>query len=120
MPTVDNFNDATKLVAHFIEVHTTHFLHDLWSELVSTTPVKSGKARASWFVSPVKPHTKELPKGNYGYPERPNLNRYKLKYKRWYLANTAPYIGKLNRGYSKQAPTGFVERAISKVVSKYG
>ena len=63
----------------------------LIEELISNTPIDTGKARASW----------SLDKGADGI--------YRVK-------NSAPYIGALNAGSSKQAPSHFIES----IAMKYG
>lgn len=120
MPRVDSFVEAGKIIAHLVEAKKKDFLYALWEELVDLTPVDTGKARASWFISGGAPTTKELPSGNYGYPSRPELDRYKRNYTKWYLTNTAPYIKYLNNGHSEQAPAGFVQMAMQKVIIRYG
>lgn len=120
MPTLKSFHSLRNSVAHIIDVQSRNFLLDTWQDLVDTTPVDTGKARASWFISPGIPHTKELIPGFYPKPILPKLERFKKNYKQWYIANTAPYIGKLNNGYSKQAPAGFIQTAIQRNIAKYG
>jgi len=118
MPTVKSFNDVDKIVTNLIEVKKRDFMLGLWNELVDRTPVKSGKARASWKISVGFAATKELPVGTYGRPKTPDLTRYKRNYQNWYLTNSAPYISRLNTGYSKQAPAGFINSIIQKHVAK--
>lgn len=45
------------------------------------------------------------------------LLSYKLGQGAVFLANNAPYIGRLNAGWSDQAPAGFVERAVAKALT---
>jgi hypothetical protein len=122
MPTVvaNGFYEAGRIVAEFLHVKNRTFLLHTWQDLVNTTPVKTGKARASWFVSPGFPITKELPDGIYAKPTAPDLGQYNPRHTRWLISNTAPYIEKLNRGSSKQAPAGFIQSAIYRNLIKYG
>ena len=62
---------------------------DLHGELVMTTPVDTGRARAAWTVDTAGPEK--------------------------VVENNVEYIGALNAGHSKQAPASFVENAIDKV-----
>lgn len=120
MPRVTKtFGDAGNIIKKIVNVKHRQFMLDVWTELVNTTPVKTGKARYSWKISPGSPYTKEIPDGQYGYPPLPNLDRYVRNWTKWYIANTAPYIAELNQGSSKQAPTGFVEIAIDRVTIRY-
>lgn len=119
VPKVRNFFEAANLVAELVEVKQRQFLLDTWNELVDATPVLTGKARASWFLSPGFPKTIELPDGVYGRPVEPNLAQYKRNHTRWLIANTAPYIAQLNAGNSRQAPAGFVNRIIARNVVNF-
>lgn len=120
MPRVKNFREAGNLITKVVDVKSRQFLLDTWTDLVDTTPVKTGKARASWKISPGSPFTREIPDGYYTIPSPPNLDRYKRNWTKWYIANTAPYIEDLNAGSSRQAPAGFVQLAIQKNIAKYG
>lgn len=120
MPRVTRFAEAGNFVSKIVNVESRQFLLDTWTDLVNTTPVKTGKARASWKISPGSPFTREIPAGTYGYPELPNLDKYTRNWTKWYIANTAPYIQDLNAGSSKQAPVGFIELAIQKNIIRYG
>lgn len=122
MPTVvaNSLVEVGRLVAEFLHVKQRKFLLATWNDLVDTTPVKTGKARASWFISPGFPFSREIPDGNYARPIEPDLAKYSTKHTRWLISNTAPYIESLNRGSSRKAPAGFVQSAIYKNLIKYG
>lgn len=64
----------------------------LKSELVPRTPIDSGRARRGW---------QQRQSGSQAVVE-----------------NRVPYIERLEKGYSKQAPKGFVNQAISATVKK--
>lgn len=86
-------------------------------ELIRTTPVDTGWARANWQVSIGKPTS-----GPVGSREAVNTGAvgdgqsrllvYTLNQGDIWLGNHVPYIQVLNAGHSKQAPANFVERAI--------
>ena len=63
----------------------------LMEELIQSTPIDTGRARASW----------DLEKGADGI--------FRIK-------NSVPYIKELNEGSSKQAPSHFIEN----IAIKYG
>lgn len=93
--------------------------------VVQDTPVKTGRARANWRANIGSPA-----EGIYYYP-RPKpaspegaaeeaisqgiseILGSTLDYgTAIHITNNLPYIRRLNDGYSKQAPAGFVERAV--------
>ncbi len=103
---------------------------DVTANLVETTPVDTGWARANWVPSIGQPAIKDLPR------DRPDdsqvvagavteqqgatakLLAYTLKMGKVFVTNNVPYITELNDGSSKKAPTGFVQQAIAKAVTK--
>jgi hypothetical protein len=91
--------------------------------LVYATPVQTSRARANWQGSINAPITTVL----YGKPDKPptvdsgatmgitSLKAAAVAYRPGstvYMVNNVPYIGKLNRGSSAQAPAGFVLLAV--------
>lgn len=82
------------------------------SELVNTTPVDTGRARANWLP------TLNIP-ANYSNasltPQSPEdvTKAFKIT-DTIYITNNLPYINRLNDGYSQKAPAGFVQMAIAK------
>ena len=95
------------------------------NDLLSVTPVDSGKAISNWQVTLDTPPQEALPAY---YPGKQGSTQVicqtaaleaaqaVLKAKRpgqtLYISNVLPYIRRLNDGYSGQAPAGFVERSI--------
>jgi len=61
---------------------------DYKSAVVPRTPIDTGRARRGW---------------------QKRSNR---------IENQVPYIGRLERGYSRQAPSGFVKQALSSTIEK--
>jgi hypothetical protein len=91
--------------------------------VVVRTPVKTGRARANWQPSIGGP-----PAGLVTWDDKADNGRgaaYAIKegqrviatYKQGagsiYISNNLPYIQRLNEGWSKQAPAGFVEAAVA-------
>ncbi|MGK2911230.1 MAG: hypothetical protein ACSLE1_15725 [Sphingobium sp.] len=72
-----------------VEALTQKVALDIYADLLMTTPVDTGAARQGW----------QLDNGPGGAME---------------ISNSVPYIGKLNDGHSKQAPTGFIEAAVDR------
>ena len=93
--------------------------------VVVATPVDTGQARSNWLVSVGQPRTDTIPAydhGVLGSTSGPNTTQA-LDQGRGvissapsgatiYISNNLPYIGRLNQGYSMQAPAGYVERAV--------
>lgn len=80
------------------------------------TPVDTGRARANWQVSlgvPIKSPIEATDRGGGATVARNNavIEGFTGGQKIW-LTNNLPYIGRLNDGWSAQAPKGFVEKAI--------
>lgn len=103
----------TKLVA--FQVH---------DRIVMRTPVDTGRARASWtIVAGSNPDTSVQPESFEGgaaagialakskQSSVPDSNTY-------VIANSLPYIERLENGWSKQSPTGFVRLGIADVKTR--
>lgn len=81
-------------------------------ELVDTTPVDTGRAKANWLpsINQVLTDTVE-PDG------KPDMTQAITSYKladTIFITNNLPYIRRLNEGSSKKAPAGFVDTAIAR------
>lgn len=80
-------------------------------ELRRTTPIDTGNARRNWIPSVGAPH--EGAGGDAGHAAGvAQVVGYKLTQGPLWVSNATPYINRLNYGSSKQAPAGFVERAV--------
>jgi hypothetical protein len=83
------------------------------SDLVAATPVKTGRARASWQLS--KSPKNKVDNLNGVSSAAPLLGPIsKNRIEALYLTNGTPYIANLNAGSSTQAPARFIERTLSK------
>lgn len=95
------------------------------ADLAYRTPVDTSKALSNWQVSISSPVNSKIPPyypGEGGSTRNASAQaaidaaRIILKSKRpgvtIFISNVLPYIRRLNDGYSKQAPAGFVERAV--------
>lgn len=93
--------------------------------VVVATPVDTGRARSNWRVG-----VNAVPGGEvdtYGpggaatagaiSQARSAVSRVDNSRDIIYLSNNLPYIGRLNDGYSAQAPAGFVQTAVGKAAS---
>lgn len=92
---------------------------EIFKELIETTPVDTGRAKAGWNMGPML--TANVPskdKSGYGYDVSMNVNPSMAPKDAEiiYIYNNVEYIGRLNAGSSTQAPREFVQIAIDKVV----
>lgn len=101
---------------------------DLTANLVETTPVDTGWARANWVPSigfpRVGPATDSPtvaivpPQVIVQQAAMSGIFAYRLGQGSVFVTNNVPYIVELNEGKSAQAPTGFVQAAIRKAVTR--
>ncbi len=84
------------------------------------TPVDTGWARSNWIINiggplpgPVGSKV-SVPPVN---PAGSGILGYRLLQGAVWISTMVPYIGLLNEGSSRQAPAGFVQRAIEKAIS---
>lgn len=92
-------------------------------EVVTRTPVDTGRARSNWLVSIGNPRTDNIgpyAPGDAGSTAGANVNmalqqgneaigRYRIDNNLdIYIANNLPYIGRLDDGWSPQAPPGYI------------
>jgi hypothetical protein len=95
-------------------------------QVVEATPKLSGAAKNNWEVG-----INDVPSQFVGplYPGVPNavqvksvqrgvarISNYRLG-STIYIVNNLPYINRLNAGYSRQAPAGFIENARSRALN---
>lgn len=71
-----------------VEQEKQHLADDYKSAVVPRTPIKTGQARRGWTARKTE------------------------------IKNTVSYIGKLESGYSRQAPQGFVRQSLSTTIDK--
>lgn len=113
-----------------------NFMIEFYRQCTIATPVDTGRARWGWNCSikaPVMDIPAEAPDGWVGKSHKGGKAFYKLDSKRaretftvsavtgeetLYVTNAVPYIGKLNEGWSRQAPARFVELAFDYAFNK--
>lgn len=94
-------------------------------ELTVATPVATGWARSNWLPSVGVPFSSPLGSKSSvdssfaSSAAAALLATYRLSQGPVFIANNVPYIGALNNGSSRQAPSGFVERAVEKAASRF-
>lgn len=110
-------------VAELVNLATRKISLGILSRLVLASPVDTGRFRGNWQVDIGRDPTAELPdedkSGTVTLARGTATILGAAPFKEIILANNLPYGPKLNDGYSKQAPAGFVEAAIDAEVSPF-
>ena len=112
--------DALERVAERVIIKVTL---DVTSNLIETNPVDTGWSRSNWIPSvgsstkaPVGSKQSVSPAAQAAGLAR--MRTYDLKRDgKVFITNNVPYIVRLNEGSSRQAPAGFVQRAIRKAIT---
>lgn len=104
---------------------------DVTANLIETTPVDTGWARANWVPSvgkvfagpggkPDRPTREALVVGAEGQQQSSiaGIASYDIKQGSVFVSNNVGYIEDLNSGTSSKAPAAFVQSAIDKAVTK--
>lgn len=82
--------------------------------LVLSTPVDTGRARSNWFATvdfPSEQITDDTDFQSNLHEESSKLLS-SFRFNTIWISNNLPYILRLNDGWSKQAPIGFIEKSI--------
>lgn len=113
----------------FILEETKKLGKGILPKVVRRTPYRTGQAKRNWLVSESSPDSDfiRIPEVSpmpiisaenasltEGFFKLNNIKVYNLVY----LQNNAPYIVRLNNGYSLQAPSLYVDSAILEEVNK--
>jgi hypothetical protein len=103
--------------------------------VVLATPVDKGRARSNWLVeldAPARTTIEPYVPGENGNTSGPNTAAALAQGQATIagyngdrnsgiaISNNLPYIGRLNAGSSRQAPAGFVEKAVQAAVRQIG
>lgn len=104
-----------------IETQLRRATFEIGSQLIASTPVDFGRARANWIatVGQQFPGVIGLP-GVHMTPDEARASlelvasTYKLEMGPIYITNNLEYIQRLNDGYSQQAPALFVEASVDR------
>lgn len=110
----------------FVERLMTKITLDIVANLIQTTPVDTGWARANWIPGlglsdvPPAPQPKDRLAGSAEGAQSAAMASVLTGYAFpgiIQVGNGVPYIGRLNDGHSQQAPNGFVQRGITKALT---
>jgi hypothetical protein len=119
--------DMAQLIPEMIDDIIRELLESLYIELAGggspTTPIRTGRARTGWTVDlretewvppdmAKSPRTAEevLAAARHAVAALPRATVY-------YLYNNVPYIMRLERGWSQQAPQGFIAIALANLAA---
>lgn len=97
---------------------------DLGKSIVRDTPVDTGEARGNWRFTTSKvsaaysPSVRDISGAGAIARLAATVSALTLK-KPVYMSNNAPYIERLENGWSKQAPAGMLAKNVHRVSLKY-
>ncbi len=98
---------------------TQNLAREALTGIVNLTPVKSGRARGNWQVSIANPTTQEVdrldPVGKTTIDEGLAEIASAAPFQSIWITNNVPYIGRLEHGHSKQAPSGMVATTLNRL-----
>lgn len=109
----------------FVERLVRKITLDITGNLIESTPVETGWARANWLPSLGEPETKpdgvrEVGRVSTGKQAAGLAAAAAFRFSdgRVFIANNVPYILRLNEGSSNQAPAGFIQQAVAKALTQ--
>lgn len=119
-------SDDIRIVVGKLERFTaqlmTQIAYEVVAVLVETTPVDTGWARANWVPRVGSPQLN--PVGSRTAVSQSDqaqglasLAAFTLDRGSIFVTNNVPYIRRLNAGWSKQAPAGFIQSSIFRALS---
>jgi hypothetical protein len=98
-----------------IEETVVEFVTEVVALLQEETPFLTGHARANWIPSIGQPYAAIVQAGTQAAGLAEILG-YRIAQGDVFVTNNVPYIGRLNRGWSKQAPAEFVESCVARAI----
>jgi hypothetical protein len=117
------FDDAVAKLLKDLErattLNTISLALGIRGRLARATPVRSGRAAASWNLSAGDPDLSYKPEGYFnpiGCFEDGNISLAAYRPgTTLYITNAIPYIRRLNDGYSVQNAPGWIDRVLAEV-----
>lgn len=91
--------------------------------IVPATPVRTGQARSNYFTTNGEANTSITATGPFTQDGYQSIARAQVAFNGakpgvpMHITNNLPYIGRLNDGYSSQAPANFIEIAKAAAVA---
>ncbi len=89
-------------------------------QVVPDTPVLTGQARSNYYTTNGSPSAAVTAYGPFTQDGYQSINRMRIALQGakpgvpMFITNNLPYIGRLNDGYSAQAPANFIQIAIAR------
>ena len=119
MPVVSkNFNAVAGLsaaVTRRVQLLKAWAVFELWTKITLRTPVRTGRARASWNIGVGEPDgTVPAESEQVPFPLAPPLQDMPIGVP-VYVTSNLSYIRALEEGHSKQAPAGMVRLSLIEV-----
>lgn len=122
----------------YVQKTAEGFTVDLYDELVRRTPIDTGKARASWKIG-INEELEDVPPYIGGvqieqtyrkrnrFLSQPRQGRALSSFvgggvgksTNIVISSNVPYMARLNRGWSKQAPPNFIEACVDWALVKW-
>ncbi len=99
-----------------LELEYKAYAFDLFSEIVKRTPVDTGRARSNWTIDINSPDYSTTDSTTAAEPSNINTEGFPDVF----ISSGLSYVSELDKGRSKQAPTGIIEPSIVAVDVKRG
>lgn len=124
----DTLKQMVELLPHMVDELLREVFTILWLDLAGEgdppTPIKTGRARTAWVLDTQE--SEWVPPAMDANPKSPEeiLSAVKQAIERlpmstvYFLYNNAPYILRLERGHSNQAPRGFIALALANMTQE--
>jgi len=123
--TPERFAKRIKAIARDIPANTTASVNRaaglILATVIPSTPVDTGRARGNWQVNIFNPITSEIERLDKTGGATLTAGRQTIATRppgaTIYISNNVNYIGRLNEGWSAQAPANFVEKAVQTAIA---
>jgi len=117
-----DLDNITLNLAGYAENMVRATLFNLSYRIIKESPVDTGRFRGNWQASVNTPKVTQLKrKDRTGTGTIDSINNVLGKFsmgQTFYLTNNLPYARRLEYGYSKQAPSGFLRINVMRVQSE--
>lgn len=117
---LSEFQARISVIARGIETNSVDLVKQVAlvvdQTVVSSTPVDTGRAKTNWITALNAPSRQQInipdPSGGVAINQCTDTLRNVHSGDSVFISNNLPYIQRLNDGWSRQAPAGFVEQAV--------
>lgn len=117
--TIKAYGSIEKFLDEFLLEDVQAMAAQIDRELINETPKDTVQAAGNWTVSVVSPNDVAPDTKSTGVAistGQEKINSLKKK-QRLFIQNMTPYIQRLDEGHSLQAPSGFVQRIITRATN---